>query len=63
MYWEIGQVMAVDMRHNLHAQYHIRVQLDDSCYHIYYLHKLVSFALSQNGEEWVGQPVVVDIAF
>ena len=59
MCWEIGQVKAVDVCHNLHSQYHVLVQLDDSHHHICYPDKLESCALCQNNEEQVGQLVVV----
>ena len=62
MCWQIGQVKVVDVCHDLCAQYHILVQLDDSHHHIYCLGKLGFFALCQNGKEQVGQPVVVDTA-
>ena len=62
MYRKIGQVVAVYMRHNLHTQYHILVQLDDGRHCICYPDELGSFALCRNGEEQVGQPVVVDAA-
>ena len=62
MCWEIGQAMAVDICHNPHTQYHVLVQSDDGCHYICYPDKLECFALCQNGEEQVGQPVVVDTA-
>ena len=62
MCWEIGQVMAVDVHHDLRAQYHVLVQLDDGRHHICYLDELESFVLCQNSEEQVGQLVVVDAA-
>ena len=62
MCWEIGQAKAVNMHHNLCASYHILVQSDDGCHHIYYLDELVFFTLCQNGEEQARQLVVVDTA-
>ena len=59
---EIGQVRAVDVCHDLHAQCHVLVWLDDGCHHIYYPDKLESFTLCQNGEEQVGQLVVANTA-
>ena len=60
---EIGQVKAVNMRRDLRAQCHVLVQLDDGRHCICYPDELGSFALCRNGEEQVGQPVVVDAAF
>ena len=59
---EIGQAVAADMCHDLCAQYHVLVQSDDSHHHICYPDELESCTLCQNGEEQVGQPVVVDTA-
>ena len=55
MCWEIGQVMAGDMRH---AQYHVLVLSDDGCHRICYPVEQESFALCWNSKEQVGQPVV-----
>ena len=49
MCWEIGQVEAVNVCHDLHAQYHALVQSDDGHYCI--PDKLKSCALCQNGKE------------
>ena len=62
MCWEIGPVVAVDMCCDLCTQYHVLVQLDGSHHHIYCLDKLKSYTLTQNSEEWAGQPVEVDAA-
>ena len=58
----IGQVVAVDVHYDLHAQCHILVQLDDGRHCICYSDKMESFTLCQNGREQVGQLVVVDTA-
>ena len=59
---EIGQAVAVNVCHDLHAQYHILVQSDDSRHCICYPDEQESFALCQNGEGQAGQLVVVDAA-
>ena len=59
---ENGQVMAVDVRRDLHAQYHVLVQSDDSRHCICYLDELESYTLCRNGKEQAGQPVVVGMA-
>ena len=62
MCWEIGQVRAVNVCRDLHAQYHILVQSDDGRRCICCPDELQFSALCQNSEEQVGWLVVVDAA-
>ena len=60
--WGIGQEVAVDVRRDLRAQYHVLVLSDDGRHRIYYPGERESYALGRNGVERVGQPVVVGAA-
>ena len=60
MCWKTGQVEAVDVCHDLCAQYHVLVQSDDSHHHICYLDELESCTLCLIGEEQLRQLAMMD---
>ena len=58
----IGQVVAVNVRCDLRAQYHVLVQSDDGRHRIYYLVELEFCICGQIGAGQEGQLVVVGTA-